>query len=192
MGRSCRPHQILQVFAHRLFIAKIVMLLHQAVEQRLVGRLSDLLQRDRADVGERAVERRRVDQHRLWPLAPSQGIGRPETNRRQLDLAGAVSISNRPRQTMSRSAPLACFHCQASQNFSDSLRRLAVGWSAINLRIKSISSAVTCGPGISIPPFFRSMAESKLERKGVGVLFLRAHLPPYRRRFGIRIRGRQQ
>jgi hypothetical protein len=31
-----------------------------------------------------------------------------------------------------------------------------------------------------------------LERKGVGVLFLHAHLPPYRRRLGIRVGGRQQ
>jgi hypothetical protein len=89
MGRPC-AHQILQVLTHRLFITKIMMLLHQAVEQRLVGRFSDLLQRDRADVGERGVDRRGVDQHRLWPLAPGQGIGRPETNRGQLDLPGAV------------------------------------------------------------------------------------------------------
>jgi len=31
-----------------------------------------------------------------------------------------------------------------------------------------------------------------LERKGIGVFFLRAQLPPYRRRFGIRVGGRQQ
>ena len=35
------------------------------------------------------------------------------------------------------------------------------------------------------------LAESKLERKGVGS-FLRAHPSPYRRRLGIRIRGRQK
>ena len=35
---SMCPHQILQMLAHRLFIAKVMMLLHQAVEQRLVGR----------------------------------------------------------------------------------------------------------------------------------------------------------
>ena len=87
---TVRPHQILQVLAHRLLITKIMMLLHQAVEQRLIGRFSNLLQRDRADVGERAVERRGVDQHRLWPLAPGQGIGRPETNPGQLDLPGAI------------------------------------------------------------------------------------------------------
>src|ERR1019366_10265827 len=36
-GASLCPDQIFQVLAHRLFIAKIMMLLHQAVEQRLVG-----------------------------------------------------------------------------------------------------------------------------------------------------------
>src|ERR1700733_392442 len=74
-GASLCPNQILQVLAHRLLITKIMMLLHQAVGQRLIGRFSNLLQRDRADVGECAVERRGVDQHRLWPLAPGQGIG---------------------------------------------------------------------------------------------------------------------
>jgi len=78
------------VFAYRLFVTKIMMLFHQTVEQRFVGRFSDLLQRDRADIGERTVERRRVDQHRLWPLAPRQGIGRLETNPGQLDLPGAM------------------------------------------------------------------------------------------------------
>ena len=84
------PHQILQMLTHRLFITKIMMLLQQAVEQRLVGRFSDLFERDWADVGECGVDRRGVDQHRLWPLAPGQGIGRPETNHGQLDLPGAV------------------------------------------------------------------------------------------------------
>jgi hypothetical protein len=51
---------------------------------------SDLLQRDRADVGERVVERRDVDPNRLWPLAPGPGIGRPETNPGRLDLPGAI------------------------------------------------------------------------------------------------------
>ena len=37
-----------------------------------------------------------------------------------------------------------------------------------------------------------SVAESKMERKGVGLFSLRAHLPPYRWRFGIRVRGSQQ
>src|SRR6476646_6844877 len=51
-GASLCPHQILQVFAHRLLIAKIVMLFHQAVKQRFVGRLSDLLRKDRTNGAE--------------------------------------------------------------------------------------------------------------------------------------------
>src|SRR4030095_10818565 len=87
---SLCPHQTLQVFAYRLLIAKIVMLFHQAVEQRFVGRLSNLLQKDRTNGAEWCVELRHVDQHRLWSLAPSQGIGRPETNPGQLDLPGTM------------------------------------------------------------------------------------------------------
>src|ERR1017187_8784314 len=40
---TCRPHQILQVFAYRLFIPQVMMLFHQTVEQRFVRRFSDLL-----------------------------------------------------------------------------------------------------------------------------------------------------
>ena len=37
---------------------------------------------------------------------------------------GVICIRRQPP------APLACFHCQASQSISNSLRRLALGWSA--------------------------------------------------------------
>src|ERR1700680_4129053 len=56
------------------------------------------------------------------------------------------SMSNKPRQTISHKAPLACFHCHTSQSFSESLRRLAPGFSAINWRMKATSSAVTTRP----------------------------------------------
>jgi hypothetical protein len=42
-----RPHQILEVFAHRLLVAEIMMLLHQAVEQRLLRGAPHLLELDR-------------------------------------------------------------------------------------------------------------------------------------------------
>src|SRR5687767_2428788 len=32
-----RPHQILQMLAHRLLVAEVVMLFHQAVKQRLIS-----------------------------------------------------------------------------------------------------------------------------------------------------------
>jgi hypothetical protein len=169
-----------------------MMLLHQAVEQRLIGRLSDLLERDRADVGECAVKR-------VVSISIACGRSRRarESGGRKRIAGNSISparssISNRPRQTISRGAPLACFHCQTSQSFSDSLRRLAVGWSVINLRMKSISSAVTVRPRYLHSGILCSVAESKLERKGLAYLFLRAHLPPYRGRFGLRVRGRQQ
>ncbi len=58
------------------------MLFHEAVEQRFVRRLSDLLQGDRTDLSERAGKRRHVDQHRLWPFASDQWIGRSITDLR--------------------------------------------------------------------------------------------------------------
>ena len=67
---------------------------------------------------------------------------------------------------MSRKAPLACFHCQASHSFSDSLRRLAPGCSAINWRIEVTSSAVITRPRyLHSEPSAVSMPESKTERK---------------------------
>src|ERR1017187_10324058 len=38
------PYQVLQVLSHRLLVAEIMMLLHQAVEQRLLGGASNLLE----------------------------------------------------------------------------------------------------------------------------------------------------
>ena len=37
------------------------------------------------------------------------------------------SVNSKPRHTMSRNAPLACFHCQASQSCRDSFQRLSSG-----------------------------------------------------------------
>src|ERR1051325_1995269 len=47
---TLRPTNILQVFAHRLFIAEVVVLLHQAIEQRLIGSASYRLDLNRAEV----------------------------------------------------------------------------------------------------------------------------------------------
>src|ERR1019366_4356612 len=69
-GHACdwsplRPHQIFQVFAHWLLVTEIVMMLDETVEQRFVGCSSDLLKRDRTDVGERAGQWRHIDQDGL-------------------------------------------------------------------------------------------------------------------------------
>src|SRR5437899_896008 len=42
-----RPHQVLQVFSHRLLVAEIMMLLHQAVKQRLFRSAPNLLELQR-------------------------------------------------------------------------------------------------------------------------------------------------
>src|ERR1051326_2949575 len=47
---TLRPTNILQVLAHRLFIAEVMILLHQAIEQRLIGSASYLLELNRSQV----------------------------------------------------------------------------------------------------------------------------------------------
>src|SRR5476649_1478678 len=81
------------------------------------------------------------------------GVARTTNGLRVLKRTGGNSISparcnmsNKPRQTIARKAPLGCLHCQTSQSFSESLRRLALGFSAINWRIRVTSSAVTTRP----------------------------------------------
>src|ERR1035437_9784024 len=81
-GSSVRPHQILQVFAHWLFVTEIVMMLDEAVEQRFVGCSSDLLKRDRTDVDECTDQRRHVDQDGLRSVSLYERIERGLTNRR--------------------------------------------------------------------------------------------------------------
>ena len=106
------------------------------------------------------------------------------------------SMSNKPRQTISRKAPLACFHCHTSQSFSESLRRLALGFSAINWRIKVTSSAVTTRPRyLHSEAICRQCARVE---NGTQVFFeFRNSLqeiqgPPCRRGFRVGIAGREQ
>ena len=64
-------------------------------------------------------------------------------------LSGAVYVfrcEEPTRQIMSRSAPLACFHCQASHNSRDSFQRLSSGRSEMSCRMKAISSLVMFRP----------------------------------------------
>ena len=89
-GTLVRPHQVLQMLAHRLLVAQVMMGFHQAVEQRLLGRASRLLKLDGLDLAQRAWDRRAVDQHRRRPGPPRQRVRGRVTHRRQLDRAGPV------------------------------------------------------------------------------------------------------
>jgi len=51
------------MFTHRLLVAEVVMLFHQAVEQRLIGSAPHLLELDRADVFQPGFNRRLVQPH---------------------------------------------------------------------------------------------------------------------------------
>src|SRR3974390_489215 len=60
------PGQILQVLAHGLFIGQVMIMLHETVEQRLVGGSPYLFELDGLDLTQRSSNGRRVDQHGRW------------------------------------------------------------------------------------------------------------------------------
>ncbi len=75
------------------------------------------------------------------------------------------SPSMRPRHTMSRRAPLGCRQFHASQSFFESSRRLALGCSAINCRMKVMSASVMFHPRCrSFASMRTTVADSILER----------------------------
>jgi len=59
-----------------LFIAKIVMFLHQAVEQRLLRGAPHLLELERLQSAQRVFDRSLIDQHRFGPGPLCQRIMR--------------------------------------------------------------------------------------------------------------------
>jgi hypothetical protein len=95
---------------------------------------------------EGADDRRRVDQHRCGVTRRTKGLRVWKRMGGNSISPARCSMSNKPRQTIARKAPLACFHCHISQSFSESLRRLAPGFSAINWRIEVTSAPVTTRP----------------------------------------------
>ena len=86
-----RPDQILQVLAHGLLIAQVVKLLHQAVEQRFVGRAPHELNLNRPQRSQRHRQRRGVDQDCFRPRTRRAALtDDAPAHRRQLDLAGPL------------------------------------------------------------------------------------------------------
>ena len=150
-----RPHQILQVFSHRLLIAEIMVLLKQAVEQRLFGSAPHLLELPAAAGCADGLRcGRRVDLHRgrAW-LAGRAGYAARNSPAGNLIWPARSSMSNRPRHTMSRSAPLACLHCQASQSFG---RERAPAFTAGARRSARLYKG--CLPGVNTRPRYLSSA----------------------------------
>src|ERR1700692_1026699 len=89
-GSSLRPYQIFHLFAHWLLVTEIVMMLDETVEQRFIGCSSDLLKRDRTDVGGCTGQRRRVDTDELGFVSLDKRMERGLTSHRQFDLACPV------------------------------------------------------------------------------------------------------
>ena len=76
---------------------------------------------------------------------------------------------------MSRKAPLACFHCQASHSFVDSLRRLSAGMRGDQLAyIEDVFRADLPAAVPERQPSPSSMNLFFLERKGKNVYFCAA------------------
>src|SRR5580704_15905257 len=152
------PDQILQLLPDRLLIAQIMMLLQQTVKQRPNSRSSPA----------------------IGVVSISSGVGRALLAsglcRTYFTGGSAISparssIRSRLRQTMSLKAPFACRHCQASQSFFESVRRLASGWAAIVSRIdKRWASVMTRPRYLSSAILSVSMHRFFLERKGQPVL----------------------
>ena len=83
-------HQILQVLTHGLFIAEVVILLQQAVEQRLLRRAAHLHKLKWGEVAQSSAHRTLVRDYGFGPLALRQTIPHSAAYRWQLDLAGAI------------------------------------------------------------------------------------------------------
>lgn len=87
---SVGPHQILEMLAHRLLVAQIVVVLDEAVEQGLVGGAAHLHNLDWTQLPQRSHYGGRIDQHRRRPLALGQRIRHCETDGGKFDLTGPV------------------------------------------------------------------------------------------------------
>src|ERR1017187_5230180 len=86
---SLSPQNILEMLPHRLLRTEVVIVLHQAIEQRFVGRAPRGIDLNRAQRPQRHRQRRGVDQDRLWPGTPRAALAADvAAYRRQLDLAG--------------------------------------------------------------------------------------------------------
>src|ERR1700733_12709001 len=71
-GTALRPSQIFEVLPNGLLVFQIMMLLQQAVEQRLVPRAPHLLQLDGPEFLEGGGDRRGVDEHRWGSGTPDE------------------------------------------------------------------------------------------------------------------------
>src|SRR5450755_1697455 len=83
-------YQILQVFTDRLLISKIVILLQQAVEQRLPRRAPHLLKLQRTQVSQWSAHRTVVGHNGFGPLTSFWPVRRSTPRWRQLDRSRTI------------------------------------------------------------------------------------------------------
>ena len=121
---ALRPHQILQVLAHRLFVAQVVMLLHQAVEQRLIRAAPHLHELQRLDLAQTAF-------HAAWcRSAPAPVV-----------LAAPAGCAARTSPAATRSGPPG----PASATCRGTPCRARRHWAASTARLHTASSTACAG-----------------------------------------------
>src|SRR5258705_1876432 len=95
-------------------------------------------------------------------------------------LPARSSMSNMPRHTMSRKAPLGCFHCHASHSFVDSVRRLS---RVRGDQFSYIKDVFLGDHPAAVLEFHQQQYESPfLERKGVSLSFTNFYFSSFTRR----------
>src|SRR5260370_36312617 len=83
---TLRPYHVLQVLAHWLFVAQIVILLHQAIGPRLMGAASYLLELDGLEISQSAGYGRTIYPSRCRSRSVGQRIVANITHRRHHNL----------------------------------------------------------------------------------------------------------
>ena len=113
---SFRRDQILQVLTDGLFVTQIVILIDQAIEQRLLRRSPAPV---RSESGPKSLKAPHTGRSSATTGLGFAGLpcGRRRTAGSSISPPRS-SINSRPRQTMSRSTPLACFQIPGFTQFS--------------------------------------------------------------------------
>ena len=129
-GPAFSPHQILELLSHRLLVAKIMMFLHQAVEQRLLRGAPHRLELERLQFAQSIFDRSLIDQHRLRPGSVRQRIMPHITDRRQRDLARPLQHQ---QQAPAHHVAQGAVRLPPLPGFTNSARQLAAAFPRVTL-----------------------------------------------------------
>ena len=88
-GSGAGIHHKLQVLAHRLAVAQIVIALQQAVEETFLRGSSNLAEHKRWQISQSALKRGLIQRYRLRSRPHDERVRRPPPNRGQLNVSGS-------------------------------------------------------------------------------------------------------